>query len=335
MGYRETILNLLSLNESAIAHCLLPIANYNHLSLKNKLSLLGFLITFVGAVLFSTKAIIVKKAFADTHVDALTLLTLRMVFSLPFFLGAAFLVSSKAGNVKLTRNEWFQVVILGMFGYYLSSYLDFTGLQYISAGLERLILFLYPTFVVLMNRIFFKQKITGTQLIALLLTYTGIAIAYYHEMLFDTSNPNFFWGSFLVFMCSVTYALYIAGSGRVIPYTGPAKFTAYAMLSATMGIFIHFILRGDYSGVAEAKGMWGYGLMLAIMATVIPTFLLSAGLAKIGTNNVAIISGIGPVSTILQAHWILGEKIHTGQIIGTILVIAGVLLTGWRSQAET
>ena len=293
----------------------------------------GFIITFIGSILFSTKAIIVKKAFADTQIDALTLLTLRMVFSLPFFLGAAYLVSSKTGNVRLTKKQWIQIILLGLFGYYLSSYFDFVGLQYISAGLERLILFLYPTFVILINRIFFKQKIKQTHLIALLLTYSGIGIAYYDEMMIDTTNPYFFWGSALIFLCSLTYALYISGSGKVIPVVGASKFTAYAMLSATMGIFVHYILRGDYSGFTQASGMWGYGLLLAVIATVIPTFMLAAGLSKIGSNNVAIISGIGPVSTILQAHWILGEGIHGGQIIGTILVIAGVLLTGWKSES--
>ncbi|RYG45170.1 MAG: DMT family transporter [Chitinophagaceae bacterium] len=294
----------------------------------------GFFLTFVGAVLFSTKAIIVKKAFADTNIDALTLLTLRMVFSLPFFLIAAYFVSSKAGNVKMTRKQWLQIIFLGICGYYLSSYFDFTGLQYISAGLERLILFLYPTFVLFINRIYFKQEITKIQRLALLLTYTGIGVAYFNEMQLDTSNPYFFWGSFLIFLCAITYAMYISGSGKVIPFVGAAKFTAYSMLVATAVLFIHFILRGDFSGVSEATDMWTYGLLLAILATVIPTFMLSAGLSKIGSNNVAIISGIGPVSTILQAHWVLGEKIHTGQIIGTVLVIAGVLLAGWKTQSE-
>ncbi|HUQ66742.1 MAG TPA: DMT family transporter [Flavitalea sp.] len=295
-------------------------------------SFIGFLVTFIGAILFSTKAIIVKKAFADTGIDALTLLMLRMVFSLPFFLVAAYLISSKTGNVKMTRTQWMQLLVLGISGYYLSAYFDFTGLQYISAGLERLILFLYPTFVLIINRIFFKQEITRIQLLALFLTYAGIAIAYYNEIQFDTANPNFFWGSILIFACSITYAIYISGSGKVIPFIGAAKFAAYSMLIATAILFLHFILRGDYSGVSEAKGMWTYGLLLAIMATVIPTFMLSAGLSRIGSNNVAIISGIGPVSTILQAHWVLGEKIHTGQIIGTIMVIAGVLMTGWKSR---
>lgn len=295
---------------------------------------IGFFITFIGAVLFSTKAIIVKKAFVDTHIDALTLLTLRMVFSLPFFLVAAYFVSSKAGNVRMTRNQWIQLLILGISGYYLSAYFDFVGLQYISAGLERLILFLYPTFVLIINRVVFKQQISKIQQLALFLTYAGIGIAYFNEMQFDTANPYFFWGSFLIFLCSITYAIYIAGSGKIIPAIGAAKFAAYSMLIATGVLFIHFIARGDYSAVSQATDMWKYGLLLSILATVIPTFMLSAGLARIGSNNVAIISGIGPVSTILQAHWILGEKIHMAQIVGTSMVIAGVLLTGWKTQSE-
>jgi drug/metabolite transporter (DMT)-like permease len=282
--------------------------------------------------LFSTKAIIVKSAFAETQVDALTLLTLRMIFSLPFYLIAAFLVSNKEGNVKLTTRQWVTVLLLGLFGYYLSSLFDFVGLQYISAGLERLILFLYPTFVVFINIGIFKQRISPIQKLALVLTYAGIAVAYVGEITIDTQNPNFYWGSFLIFLCAITYAIYISGSGRIIPIVGGTKFTAYAMLASTAGVFIHFSVQGSYETLKTGAGLWGYGILLAIVATVIPSFMISNGLKRIGSNNVAIISGIGPVSTIIQAHFILGEKIFAAQIIGTILVIVGVLLIGWKSH---
>ena len=298
-----------------------------------KISLAGFIITFLGAILFSTKAIIVKSAFADTKVDALTLLTLRMIFSLPFYLIAAFLVSNKEGNVKLTGRQWATIVLLGLFGYYLSSLFDFVGLQYISAGLERLILFLYPTFVVFINIGVFKQRISRIQKLALVLTYAGIAIAYVGEINIDTQNPNFYWGSLLIFLCAITYAIYISGSGRIIPIVGGTKFTAYAMLASTAGVFIHFTIQGSYEALKAGAGLWGYGVLLAIVATVIPSFMISNGLKRIGSNNVAIISGIGPVSTIVQAHFILGERIFTAQIIGTVLVIVGVLLIGWKSHA--
>ena len=295
-------------------------------------SAIGFVITFLGAVLFSTKAIIVKSAFAKTEIDALTLLTLRMIFSLPFFLVAAFVVSSKEGNIKLSAKQWVTIVLLGLFGYYLSSLFDFVGLQYISAGLERLILFLYPTFVVFINIGLFKQKISATQKLALVLTYAGIALAYIGELRVDTHNPNFYWGSFLIFLCSITYAVYISGSGRIIPIVGGTKFTAYAMLASTAGVFIHFTVQGSSEALKTGAGLWGYGILLAVIATVIPSFMISNGLKRIGSNNVAIISSIGPVSTIIQAHFILGEKIFIAHIFGTILVISGVLLIGWKSR---
>jgi drug/metabolite transporter (DMT)-like permease len=295
----------------------------------------GFLICIIGALLFSTKAIIVKKAFADVKADALTLLTLRMIFSLPFYLIAAFIISSNRSNKKMNAKEWFVVIILGMAGYYLSSLLDFLGLQYISAGLERLILFLYPTFVVLINAFLFKEKIKGKVVWALVLSYLGILIAYVGELQIDTGNPDFYWGSFLILLCSVTFAIYIAGSGYIIPKIGASKFTSYALLCSTAGVFIHYILRGNYAPLQKSADLWWYGILLALVATVIPTFLLSSATKKIGASNVAIISSIGPVSTILQAHFILGESIFFEQIIGTAMILAGILLLSLKTKKPT
>jgi drug/metabolite transporter (DMT)-like permease len=299
---------------------------------KPNLSFGGFIFTFFGAILFSTKAIIVKKAFHNTSVDALTLLTLRMIFSLPFYLIAAIWAGRWQNNIPLTGKQWMYVIALGLFGYYLSSLFDFIGLQFVSAGLERLILFLYPTFTVLINTFFFKQKLIRTQIFALILTYAGIAFAFLGELKMENGNTHFYLGSFLIFLCSITYAIYIAGSGRIIPSVGVTRYTAYAMLASTSGVFIHFLLRGNPKFLEAGPSFWTYGLLLAIVATVIPTFMISAGMKRIGSNNAAIISAIGPVSTIIQAHFILDEKVSFGQVVGTILVILGVLLIGWRRQ---
>jgi drug/metabolite transporter (DMT)-like permease len=292
---------------------------------KEKLTLAGFLITLAGAILFSTKAIIVKLAFAHTAIDAVALLTLRMVFSLPFYLVAALVISNREGNVRMTGRQLLYTLGLGLLGYYLSSLFDFLGLQYISAGLERLILFLYPTFAVLITTFVFRQHLERNQKLALVLTYIGIGIAYFGELQIDKSE-NFLLGSFLVFLCAVTYSGYIAFGGRIIPQVGAVKFTAYAMLAATVGVFTHFWATAGTLSLLAAPSNWWYGLLLAVFATVIPSFLLSIGLKKIGANNVAIISSIGPVSTILQAHYILGEPIFIAQLAGTGLVIAGILL---------
>jgi drug/metabolite transporter (DMT)-like permease len=320
----------------------------------------GFLISFTGALLFSTKAILVKLAFRSTHADALTLLTLRMLLSLPFYLVAAFWGSRQEGNVRMTRRQWFWVITLGLLGYYVSSFFDFVGLQYISAGLERLILFLYPSFAVLINALAFRQRISRVQYIALALTYTGIGIAFFGELHIDTGNPNFYWGSFLVFVCAITYAFYLSGTGRMVPVLGAAKFTTYSMLTATVAVLLHFCLRqaaGGHFALQQLAGaqtmpggqplagghfpiptgagsgaLWGYGILLALVATVIPSFMLSAGMKRIGANNAAIVTSVGPVSTILQAHFFLGDPIFAEQVVGTVLVIIGVLMIGWNNR---
>ncbi|MDB5191624.1 MAG: family transporter [Segetibacter sp.] len=298
----------------------------------NEVPIAGFIITLVAAILFSTKAIIIKLAFAATGANAVTMITLRMIFSLPFYIAAAFFISNNKENIRMTNKQWMLVLGLGLIGYYMSSMFDFIGLQYVSAGLERLILFLYPTFAVLINAGVYKQKISRVQSIALTLTYAGIAIAFFGELQVDNNNPNFLWGSFMIFLCAVTFSVYMVGSGRIIPIIGSAKFTAYVMLAATVGVFVHFAVTSNVSTLASGNGLWFYGILLAIVATVIPSFMMSNGMKRIGSNNVAIINSIGPVSTILQAHFLLEEKMFAAQVVGTLLVMAGVLLIGWKSR---
>jgi drug/metabolite transporter (DMT)-like permease len=302
---------------------------------KLTISVAGFIVTFLGAILFSTKAVIVKKAFADIKVDALSLLAVRMLFSLPFYLLIGFYKTNQQQNVKLTAKQWWFLLLLGLMGYYVSSFLDFVGLQYISAGLERLILFLYPTITVLITTFFYRQKISTIQKIALAVTYAGIAIAFVGELRIDTGNPDFYIGSLLIFLCAITYGFFVAGSGQLIPQIGATKFTAYAMTVASLAVLLHYIVNGNFIVLQQHNDrFWLYGVLLAIVATVIPTFLISLGLKKMGSNNVAIISSIGPVSTIIQAHFILGEKIYTSQIVGTLLVIAGVVMIGWKTSLK-
>jgi drug/metabolite transporter (DMT)-like permease len=271
---------------------------------------MGFLLSFLGALFLSTKAILVKLALHNVHTDGVTLLALRMLSSLPFFAVTAMWLTRREHNVRMNARQWTWVIVLGLMGYYLSSLFDFIGLQYISAGLERLILFLYPSFSVLINALAFRQRITRVQFLALALTYTGIGIAYFGELRIDTGNVYFYWGSFLVFLCAITYAIYLSGMGRVVPSLGAPV-----------------LPHGPDAGT-----LWGYGLALAVIATVIPSYLISTGMKRIGANNAAIVTSVGPVSTIVQAHFFLGEPIFAEQIIGTVLVIVGVLLVGWRGK---
>lgn len=166
---------------------------------KNKIVFGGFVITFIGALFFSTKAILVKLAFANTHTDAVTVLALRMLFALPFYVAIGLFTSNKRSNVYFTRRQWIYILLLGLTGYYVSSLCDFIGLQYVSAGLERLILFIYPTLAVLLNAMIFRQRINNYQTLAMVLTYIGIGIAFWGEMKIDSSSPDFFLEVFFVF----------------------------------------------------------------------------------------------------------------------------------------
>lgn len=270
----------------------------------------GVLICILGAVCFSTKAVFVKLAYRDTSIDSVTLLALRMVFSLPFFVISAYASSSKESNVKFTNRQWISVAIVGCLGYYISSLLDFLGLQYISAGTERLILFIYPTLVLIMSAGIFKIKISPIQWLAVVVTYFGLALAFFSELnLGSTPSVDFYKGSALIFACAVTYAAYIVGSGRLIPHVGAAKFNSYAMSFACIGVFLHFFFTGTSSLLNLPNLVYVYGLCMAILSTVIPSYLVSEGIKRIGSDNAAIVGSIGPVSTIIQANIFLYEPI--------------------------
>jgi drug/metabolite transporter (DMT)-like permease len=318
-------------------------------------AVLGFWLAILAAILLSTKSILVKLAFHNTGVDPSTLLALRMLMALPFYLITAIYIRRTA---TFTSRQWIQIIVLGLFGYYLSPLFDFIGLQYISAGLERLILFTYPTFAVLLNYLIFRQPISKTQKWALAFTYVGMFISYAGEMHISHADAHFFMGSLFVLGCALTYAIYLVGNGGMVKQVGAVPFTTYAMISAALGVGIHYAIfhfLGSASGLASggfssgASGLATGGLssgaavhitstllllsaLLAVFATVLPTYLFSAAIQKIGASNVSIISAIGPVSTILQAHWILGEPIYFTQMAGTALIIIGIWFMSRKSS---
>jgi len=287
----------------------------------------GILIVLLGAICFSTKAIFVKLAYRDTQIDAVSLLALRMVFSLPFFLIAAASSSRKQTNVRFTGKQWVNVAIIGCLGYYVSSLLDFQGLRFVSAGIERLILFIYPTLVLLMSAIIFKEKIKPVQWLALVVTYAGLLIAFFSEVSFQVEqNKDFLLGAVLIFICAFTYAIYIVGSGRLIPHIGAGKFNSYAMSFACIAVLIHFFITSEVSLWGFPTTVYVYSFLMAVFSTVIPSYLIAEGIKRIGSDNAVIAGSIGPVSTIAMAYFFLNENVDFLQIVGTLLILLGVLL---------
>jgi drug/metabolite transporter (DMT)-like permease len=287
----------------------------------------GVIVCILGAVCFSTKAVIVKLAYRDTAIDAVTLLALRMLFSLPFFVISAFAISQKGNNVKFTPFQWVNVALIGCLGYYISSLFDFLGLQYVSAGMERLILFIYPTLVLLMSSLLLKERIKRIQWIAVGVTYGGLLLAFINEVGFQTGQTNHFLkGSLFILLCAFTYAAYIVGSGKMIPVVGATKFNSYAMSFACFAVLTHFFLTSNVSLFNLSLSIYYYSFLMAVLSTVIPSYLVTAGIKRIGSDNAAIVGSIGPVSTIIQAYFLLYEPISLIQLLGTILILAGVLI---------
>ena len=286
--------------------------------------LFAILIIVVGAILFSTKAVVIKLAYQH-EIDSLSLLALRMLFSIPFFVGILLLKSKdNPSSSTIQRLDWLKIAGVGILGFYCASYLDFLGLQYISASLERMVLYVYPTLVLLLSGIFLKKKINKIQVLALVTTYFGIALIFSGKMsAVGNSNPAL--GAIFVFLAALTYAMYLVGSGELLPRIGTRRFTSYSMIAAATMVLLHHGLSNHWDLFRFPLEIYGLALYMAVFATVIPTYMISEGIRIVGANNAAIIGAIGPVSTIVLAYLLLDERLYPIQMVGTFIVISGVL----------
>ena len=296
---------------------------------KSRTFIYGVLLGLLGIVLFSSKAVMVKLAY-QYNVDAISILLLRMLFAFPFYVVIVLLYRNKQTNRVISKQNYVWVIFFGFVGYYLASYFDFVGLTYIKASLERIILFLYPTIVLLLNRIFLKKKISNIQKGAIVLTYLGIIIAFWDEVVI--SGTNTYLGGFFILLSAVTYASYLVGSGWLIPKFGVVKFTSYAMLVSCLFVFIHFSLTSNSSIFGHSWQVYFLGFLIAIFATVIPSYLVSISIKMISSSNFAIIAGAGPISTIILATIFLNEKLTLLQLFGALVVIIGILIVSLKKQ---
>ncbi|MEO5692637.1 MAG: DMT family transporter [Usitatibacter sp.] len=288
-----------------------------------KASIAGVLMVVASAIGFSGKAIIIKLAYRH-GVDAVTLLTLRMVFSAPLFLLLAWWATRGPDVRPLAGADLRAIAFLGFLGYYLSSYLDFIGLQYITAALERLILFLNPTIVLLLSAAFLKRRITRRDMLAIALCYAGIALVFGHD--FSTMGSNVALGSFWVLLSAITYAIYLIGSGRLVGHVGSIRFACYAGLVSCAAVIVQYLVVRDMSVIlSQPVEVYGLTLLMAGVSTVLPIVLMSEGIRRIGASHASIIGSVGPIATIFLGAIFLSEAITAFQLAGAGLVMAGVL----------
>ncbi len=292
--------------------------------------LTGASLCAVAAVAFSGKAVIIKLAYRH-GVDALTLLALRMLFSAPLFVALAWWSARRGSAQPLPRTDLFAIAGLGLVGYYLSSYFDFVGLQYITAALERLVLFLYPTFVLLISALLFGRRITARDGLAFALSYVGIAVVVLNDL--RTQPGNVVAGSLWVLASALLYATYLIGSGRLVGRVGSIRFACYAGVVSCVGVVAHFLVARDWRAiVSQPAPVYGLAVLMAAVSTVLPIVLTSEGIRRIGAANASIVGAIGPVATIFLGFIFLGEPITLVQLAGAALVLGGVLIVSLQDR---
>lgn len=294
----------------------------------------GLALVLAAAILSSTKAIFVKLAY-PYGVDAVTLLALRMAFSLPVFAVLAVIeeVRARANGRTTPLRDYVAVAALGVAGHYVASYLDFQGLTYVSAGLERLVLFTYPTFAVLLSAALFRHRVTRRELVALGLSYVGVVLAFAGERV--AVGPNLVRGVALVAGSAVSYAIYLVGSGRMIERFGANRLVAQAATVSCVGILAHFAFTRPVAALRVPAPVYGHAAGIAVFTTVVPLFLLGQGIRRLGASRSAIVTSVGPVATIFLAWVFLDEPFGALQALGTTFVVIGVAQLGLKKPAAT
>ena len=281
----------------------------------------GLLLATIGAIFFSGKAIIVKLAYRY-GVDAVTLIMYRMLFALPIFALMAWWASR--GKAALTRRDWLGVVWLGFTGYYLASFLDFAGLAYISASLERLILYLNPTLVLLLGLALYRRRITAPQSIGMAISYSGVVLVFGQEI--SLLGPDAAWGALLVFSSAISYALYLVYSGEMVKRLGSLRLVGLASTFACLLCILQFLVLRPLSAAEVAPAVIWLSLLTATLCTVVPVLMVMMAIERVGAGVTAQAGMVGPIATILMGVLILGEPFTAWVAAGTVLVIAGIFV---------
>ncbi len=275
----------------------------------------------MGSIAFSGKAIIVKLAYRH-GVDAVTLIMYRMLFALPIFALMAWWASR--GKPPLTRKDWLGVLGLGLTGYYLASFLDFAGLAYISASLERLILYLNPTLVVMLGWVLYRRGIHWGQAVGMLISYCGVVLVFGHEA--NLQGADAAWGTLLVFLSAVSYAIYLVYSGELVRRLGSLRLVGLATTVACLLCLLQFVVLRPFSAALVAPEVIWLSILNATLCTAAPVLMVMMAIERVGAGMTAQTGMVGPLSTILMGVWILGEPFTVWVAAGTALVITGIFV---------
>jgi drug/metabolite transporter (DMT)-like permease len=289
--------------------------------------LTGLALGVAGAAGFSAKAVIVKLAYLQ-GADPTTLIALRMLVAAPLFALTAWWTARSLAAWK-PGDAW-RIFGLGTIGYYAASFLDFLGLQYISAGLERIILYLSPTFVLLFSLFWLGKKVSRHELFALVLSYSGVMFVFWHDLNF---NGKHVWlGSGLVLASALCYAVYLTGGGEMVKRLGSIRLTSWASLVSSAWCIAQALAVNPSAIFSQSAGVYGLSLINGVFCTVLPMFLTMMAIERVGSTAASQTALVGPIATIALAAWFLAEPVTLTQVIGTVIVMAGVVVLSFKKN---
>lgn len=285
-----------------------------------------------GVVLFSSKSVFAKMAY-EYRVDPISVLYMRMLFSLPLIVLIGFLYEKTRKTTMITWQDIAKVALFSVLGYYISALFNFTGLMYVEASIERLVLFLYPTMVIFLSLLFLKKPVSRNQVVAISVSYVGLIIAF-ADKLFAHTSAGFWFGVILIMLSSFTYAIFLTAADDLISRVGSFRFTTIASLTMCICMIVHAMIAGK----AHVQGYNGhvvwYCVLMAVLSTVIPVYMFNYSMGRLGASKVSIISCLGPVCTLVFSAFLLKEAITIWQIMGTIVVMGGVLIVNLEKSTK-
>ena len=296
-------------------------------------ALVGVLCVLLATLGLSLKAIFIKLIYLQNPgIDAISILALRFIVALPLFLLLLYFVPATTANISFNKHHFVVFLLLGTVGFYLSAILDFSALAYIPASLERLILFLYPTFVVIIILFIRPGEITRLLILALMICYLGVAAVFYEQSLAFT--PGLIKGSLLVLAAAIIFATYTVSSVKYIKHFGAIRFTAYAMIASTIATLVHVITVHGVDFLMQSFSTYVLIVPMAIFSTVMPLILMAEGVKRVGASRASIMSTTGPVITITLAVILLDEAFGSMQAVGGVMIVLGVYFVA-KSKPKT
>ena len=301
----------------------------------NRSRLHGFILIILATTLFSSKSVFIKLAYLQGASPEIVMV-LRMIFSLPFFIVIA-LHAKRAFNQPIAGSRLLLTATVGITGYYLASVFDLYGLQYISASLERLVLYIYPTLVIILSALFLGLPIKRIMLFCIIIIYMGLIIVFMDDTTTVQSHaltstvigdiPALYYGGLLVFISALAFALYLIGSEFIMRSMPSRLFTAYAMLAASVAISLHYWATYPLQMLFDqTMAVYVLGLIIAFFCTVLPSFMLSAGVQRVGASTAGVVGSLGPIATLILGALLLGEQVSNLQLVGFAVVIGGVMI---------